>query len=128
MGRIMGRRAFLARSAAVVTSLVAALTGLDVSAKRLPETVYLLDPSASPDDPSCGGCGACLACEKHAANKLFATHTAADMGRAHANCDCRIVTSTLDYAVWVRLFGPPRHITRNQVDRRWAWVQAVLGE
>jgi|GEM_PF-2918485 hypothetical protein len=70
-------------------------------------TVYRLNPDWGSGAPGCvpnrgqSTCGGCSACVNHGANKLFATPAAADTGRAHAGCKCRVEAawsiSTADY-------------------------------
>ena len=67
------------------------------------------------------------ACTRHAANKLFASPEAADRNRAHPGCKCQVVKGgKLPESTWTELFGNPRAIAREAVDRRWAWVGQTL--
>src|ERR1700760_4270139 len=69
----------------------------------------------------------CKACHKHAANRLFATHAAADKGRAHPGCKCTIVrSSAVDPVQWKELFGTARRLSHKSVDRRWASTKRAL--
>jgi hypothetical protein len=72
------------------------------------------------------GAAACRACRRHARNKIFATQSAADGGRAHKGCNCRIVRASLPEATFEKLFGPVGKTNREVVDRRWADVRKVL--
>ena len=67
------------------------------------------------------------ACTRHAANKLFANPEAADRNRAHPGCKCQVVKGgELPESTWIELFGSPRAMARDAVDRRWAWVGQTL--
>jgi hypothetical protein len=69
----------------------------------------------------------CRACHHHAANRLFATHIAADRGRAHPGCKCTIVRSRVLRPVqWQALFGHPRKPRRVTADRRWGSTQRAF--
>jgi hypothetical protein len=71
----------------------------------------------------------CKACHKHAANRLFATHAAADKGRAHPGCKCTIVrSSALDPIQWKELFGNARRLSHRSIDRRWASTKRGLAQ
>jgi hypothetical protein len=101
-------------------------------------TWYALDPewgagdAGCPADPfaahaSTHSCHACNACHSHGANKLFATADAANLHRAHPYCHCEVrVGGTLPDDVWIALFGDPADLDRDNVDRRWDWVQQIL--
>ncbi len=111
MHRIVNRRALLARGAAATAALASAL-GLRVAAGAESLTVYRLDPG------DCAGCQTCNACRGHAANKLFVSFAAADGGRAHPGCDCKVVEEPMAEATWLALFG--------SVDKRHERVRAIL--
>ncbi len=67
------------------------------------------------------------ACARHAANKLFASPEAADSNRAHPGCKCQVIKGgELPEATWSALFGNPKAIQRDAVDRRWGWVGQTL--
>jgi hypothetical protein len=69
----------------------------------------------------------CKACHSHAANRLFATHAAADQGRAHPGCNCKVVrSSVVDPVQWKALFGNARRLSHKSVDRRWASTKHAL--
>lgn len=69
----------------------------------------------------------CKACHHHAANRLFATHAAADRGRAHPGCQCTIVRSrAVSRIQWQALFGHQRKPRHSTVDRRWASTKRAL--
>ena len=89
-----------------------------------PLQVWGLDP-ASGGAPATCGCSACAACLAHAANKLFASASAADGGRAHLHCRCRVVSlGQIDPRIYNALFVDGG--SRDSVDLRYQWVQAVL--
>ena len=129
MPRRMHRRAFVAGGAALVAGVVSALAAPGgEAAPAPPRPVYRLDPTSA-DASVCagrGGCASCRACRRHAANKLFVSAAAADAGRAHPHCKCRVVSATLPAAAWAALFGGPVTPRRLSVDRRQAAVRAVL--
>ncbi len=118
------RKAFLARAGSLiaVVALPVACGGKKTAASTAlstgessPIPVYLLSTS----DPKCTGPAcACGACQKHAANKLFATPEAADSGRAHVHCNCSVVEGTLSPDRWRALFGDRARPDRLAVDRR----------
>ena len=136
MPRRMHRRAFIVGGAALVAgfaSVRAAPGGEAASAPPRPVyRVYQLDPKPDPAGGNAsvctrrGGCAGCRACRRHAANKLFVSAAAADAGRAHPHCKCRVVSATLPAAAWAALFGGPVTPRRLSVDRRQAAVRAVL--
>jgi hypothetical protein len=77
------------------------------------------------------GCGgnaappcACNACEKHAANKIFASEAA--VVRAHIKCNCRVEQFTLPAATWSALFQAPGSPPVSAVDKRDPRVQQIL--
>jgi hypothetical protein len=81
--------------------------------------VWGLDPSAEAE--------ACSSCIAHAANKLFASAAAADLGRAHTYCKCSVVPLVqLDKHVYDSLFTNGGG--RDSVDRRYQWVQAIFAQ
>lgn len=88
--------------------------------------VWGLDPHWGGDPAACG-CSGCASCVAHGANKLFASASAADAGRAHPHCKCLVVpVAQFDRAVYNALFADGGG--RDSVDRRYQWVQAVLDE
>jgi hypothetical protein len=72
-----------------------------------------------------GGCS-CHACEKHAANKLFASKAA--VVRAHPGCNCQVDALSLPRAVWAALFRPPGQPATPAVDQRDPRVQQILAD
>lgn len=67
------------------------------------------------------------ACTNHAANKLFASPESADQNRAHPGCKCQVIKGgELPEATWTELFGSPKALARESVDRRWGWVTQTL--
>ena len=81
----------------------------------------------STSDGACSGprC-ACGACQRHADSKLFASHEAADGGRAHVHCNCTVVEDSLPDDRWQKLFGPAAKPDRTAVDRRDPNVASIL--
>jgi hypothetical protein len=64
-------------------------------------------------------CYACRACRKHDKNKRFATAKAANRGRAHKHCKCKVVQATfISYNAYVKLFGKPGALQRTSIDLR----------
>jgi hypothetical protein len=77
------------------------------------------------------GCGtsvvppcACNACEKHAANKLFASREA--VVRAHPKCNCQVEALSLPRGTWLALFQPAGLPATGAVDKRDPRVQQIL--
>ncbi len=67
------------------------------------------------------------ACTRHAANKLFISPEAADHNRAHPGCNCQVIKGgELPETTWIELFGSPKAVQREAVDRRWGWVDQTL--
>jgi hypothetical protein len=125
------RRTFLARAGSLIAAVALPVacggkkastsTAVTTSAHAVP--VYLLSTS----DPKCTGTAcACSACQKHAANKLFASREAADTGRAHVHCNCTVVEDVLSPDRWRALFGDPARPDRLAVDRRDQRVARAL--
>lgn len=74
-----------------------------------------------------GSCHGCKACHIHAANKLYRCAAAADAGRAHPYCKCKVVIAgTLPEGTWTALFGKPKSPTRASVDRRDQRTRSIL--
>ena len=110
----ISRRAVLVRGATMLTGLYfvgsadAATAGVSYRLKT---------------GPHCS----CTACHHHAANRLFATHVAADRGRAHPGCKCTIVRSRAVSPVqWQALFGHQGKLRQSTADRRWASTKRAL--
>jgi hypothetical protein len=101
---LLPRRAFLARGAAAVGGLVAALAARGATARPRRAAglvVYRLSPGGeAADRPGATGCRSCRACRRHGANKLFASAAAADAHRAHPGCRCLVVADRLPAATW----------------------------
>jgi len=107
----MNRRSFL-RSAAATLGATAALTipGIrEASAdpKRRLRTAYRL---------SSHGLRVCSACKDLDANRFFISGDAANKGRAHLGCNCRIVTQQIAAGTWACYFRGGR---TSVYDRRW---------
>ena len=144
MQHIINRRGFLRSAAGTLTALAAlrwdGVLGASRHATAATMNWFALNPEygagvgVCPADPTAahaagGDCHACKACHKHAANKLFATADSANLHRAHTGCHCTVVVGgSLPEDVWTQLFGPVDQLTRDSVDRRWDWVQAIFGE
>jgi hypothetical protein len=124
MAQTLSRRQFLTRGFALAGAAGVAVTPLatfaasdDSSGGRV-KTWYALETTRDDID---------RACRNHAANKLFADPATADLNRAHAGCNCRVVAGgELPQHVWVGLFGDPKRVARVTVDRRWDWVAKTL--
>jgi hypothetical protein len=111
---LISRRAALVRGATVL----AGLTWVGTAQAATPGVSYRLKAG-----PHCS----CKACHRHAANRLFATHRAADHGRAHAGCKCTTVrSSAIDAAQWRALFGHGRNPRHAAADRRWTSTKRAL--
>ena len=55
----------------------------------------------------------------HDKNKRFATAKAANKGRAHPHCKCKVVFATfITYDAYVRLFGKPGDLQHQSIDLR----------
>lgn len=128
----ISRRRFLAGSAPV---LAAVLPGAKPAwAQSNQRAYFVLDPEWN-SSRSCNvlerrkpsGCHGCKACHAHAANKLFATRAAAERGRAHPGCKCKVVRGgTFGLQLWADLFGglsSPDHLV---VDKRSKRAQAAF--
>jgi hypothetical protein len=89
-------------SGAAALATVVLGPGGAAAADTLP--TWALDPT--PLDSCKAGCGSCAACIHHGANKLFNTEAAADAGRAHPGCNCRIVSGQpLTTTVFQQMFA-----------------------
>jgi hypothetical protein len=98
---------------------------LAAAATQVP--VWRLDAVHRPGPGSyAADCTGCRACRLHARNKVFATRKAAEAGRAHVGCGCRVVRTSLPEARYVRLFGPVGKRERDVVDRRTARVRSAI--
>jgi hypothetical protein len=120
----IGRRTVLGRVAAAVAALPVA----SAQARRKHKKKKKGGKVAFRLVTGCGGNAAppcaCNACEKHAANKIFASEAA--VVRAHIKCNCRVETLRLPPATWSALFEPPGLPPVSAVDRRDARVQQIL--
>lgn len=106
----LNRRAFI--GALVGAGALAVPLARSVSAAASVQAVYRLNPNWGAGDAAClvnpGGssCSGCSACVNHANNKLFATAAAADTGRAHPGCKCRVETAcNVDSTTYDQLFN-----------------------
>lgn len=125
MKGLLTRSGFVARGAAVLGGIAVPglATARRASAKGKTVGVYRLDPHS---EKCGGGTGSCKACAQHDENSLFPTAKAADGNRAHIGCDCCIVPGTLDYGIYVALFGNPKHLRSYRADLRSHRVKALL--
>jgi hypothetical protein len=98
----IGRRAFLGLLAA---GLVALLPGATLGAPRrkrkTTKRVFRLSSHRR---------RACKACKAHGANRFYRTRKAADKDRAHAGCNCAIVTQTIDRKLAKQYFKGRRKV------------------
>ena len=86
-------------------------------------SLFFLDPEHGAGDPACTvphegsrACHGCNSCHSHASNKLFASFTEADAGRAHIGCKCLINEETTSDAQFLALFGAA--VQRPVFDKR----------
>jgi hypothetical protein len=97
-GSDLDRRSFLRKAA----------TGLGASAaSKKVKTAYRLSTHRM---------RACSACKGTAANRFYVSADAANKGRAHLGCNCRIVAEDLPKATWTCYFRGGR---RKVYDLRW---------
>ncbi len=68
---------------------------------------------------------ACRACRDHAANMVYVSEEAADVGRPHPRCDCPIVSEKVSWEHYARAFWPTGPGTGVSHDRRWDWPAAI---
>ena len=99
----IGRRGFLHL---VALGLVAALPGSAFAAERArrrktTKVVFRLSSHRR---------RTCKACKAHAANRFYRTRKAAKKGRAHAGCNCAIVTQTIDRQLAKQYFKGRRQV------------------
>jgi hypothetical protein len=84
----MGRRAFLGLLASgIVALLPGSALGAERRRRKKTKRVFRLSTHRH---------RTCKACKAHGANRFYRTRKAADKGRAHAGCNCAIVTQTID--------------------------------
>jgi hypothetical protein len=128
----ISRRGFLVGSAPALAILLSGARPAWAGPNRRP--YYVLEAEWGPRR-RCSGpeahkpdtCHGCSACHAHAKNKLFATRSAADRGRAHPGCKCKVVRGgTLGLLTWADLFGGLSNPTHHSVDRRSKRVQAAF--
>lgn len=119
------RRAALGAFASVVGVAAVGLPGLAQAADRV--TVWRLDAvhRQGPGGYS-KGCAGCNACRNHARNKVFATREAADSTRAHTNCNCRVIKTSVSAKTYTRFFGSVDKPDRDVVDLRRLKVRRSL--
>jgi IPT/TIG domain len=124
---VLERRQFL-RNAVVVAGV--GLTGFGASnlvraAAATTTQAWVLDPAwgfpkGAHGRTSCS----CHACITHAANKVFASHAAADSARAHAGCLCEPEAFDLRTTIYDAVFTTPGVL---EVDRRDPDIADLLG-
>jgi hypothetical protein len=115
-----GRRPLLA-SAAAALAAVPGMPALARRKKKNTKAAFRLVTGCRAD----GGCS-CHACEKHAANKIFASKSA--VARAHIGCNCRIDEIALPRGIWTALFRPAGLPATEAVDKRDPRVQEILAD
>jgi hypothetical protein len=118
MGKLLTRRVFVVRGAAVAGAL--ALPAGTLARESKTTAVYKLETGCGP-----GAC-ACHACFNHDFYSLFPSYKAADGNRAHSRCNCAIVKGSLHSGTYVALFGKPGQLFSYRVDSRQPYVQALL--
>lgn len=133
MEKRIDRRSFLKRGAALAGGLaltfgssvatLAESAGQDAKPNKIDastRTFFALATTRADQDK---------ACTRHAENKLFASPEAADQNRAHPGCKCQVIKGgQMSERTWNELFGHPRDVTREAVDRRWTWVAQALSQ
>jgi hypothetical protein len=99
----IGRRAFLRLVALglVVAIPGSALAGEERRRKKTTKLVFRLSTHRH---------RTCKACKAHAANRFYRTRKAADKDRAHAGCNCAIVTQTIDRRLAKQYFKGRRKV------------------
>jgi hypothetical protein len=118
------RRAFLGTALGAGALVVPLAQGVGAATN----TLYGLRADWGAGDPSCvpnrgrSDCGGCYACVNHAHNKVFATAAAANTGRAHNHCKCKVVTLfAVDDAIYEQLFK-----AGTSADRRTPGINKLL--
>lgn len=115
---VISRRTMLVRAGLALAAASPLLRAAGAAAAPQPQ-VYKLVPSRT--------CKACTACKKHGHNRLFATAEAADEGRAHKGCRCRVRrTRKVSAEQRSAIFHPDGKDAGTAVDRRWPWVRTAL--
>ncbi len=124
MQHFLTRRAFIGTVVGAGVLVVPLASGANAAANAL----YGLSADWGAGDPTCvpdrgrQACGGCYACVRHARNKVFASAGAADRGRAHPKCRCRVVAlGTVDADVYGALFAH-----RPSADRRTPGIAELL--
>jgi hypothetical protein len=107
----LNRRSFLRRAATGLgASVVLSLPGVartEAATSTKFKIAYRL---------STHGTRACSACKGTGANRFYVSAYAANTGRAHLGCNCRIVTEALPKPTWSCFFRGGR---ANVYDVRW---------
>jgi hypothetical protein len=116
------RRRLIGSGAAAVTALVVGPFGpTRVAHAAGPVGTFALDPTQG-GTCTTGSCVTCQACQLHAANKLFQTAEAADLGRAHPGCLCSVIAGpSFSSAVAANLFS-----AGAMADRRYTQTAQYL--
>ena len=116
------RRMLIGSGAAAATALVVGpFASLRVAHAANPVGTFVLDPTQG-GTCTVGSCAPCQACQLHAANKLFQTADAADLGRAHPGCACTVIAGQqFSAAVAANLFS-----AGAMADRRYAQTAQYL--
>ena len=108
----LDRRSFLRKAATGLgASAVLSLRGVgttEAATRKRFKTAYRLSTHRM---------HACTACKGTAANRFYVSADAANTGRAHLGCNCRIVTETLPRATWTCYF---RGGKAKVYDLRWS--------
>jgi hypothetical protein len=110
-GSGLDRRSFLRKAAtglgaSVVLSLSGVRSAASATSKKV-KTAYRLSTHRM---------RACSACKGTAANRFYVSADAANKGRAHLGCNCRILAEDLPKSTWVCYFRGGR---RKVYDLRW---------
>jgi hypothetical protein len=111
-GSGLDRRSFLRKAAtglgaSAVLSLPGVAQAAEAATRKKVRTAYRLSTHRM---------RACTACKGTAANRFYVSADAANRGRAHLGCNCRIVTEDLPKSTWTCYF---RGGSRRVYDLRW---------
>ena len=104
------RRSFLRRSVGTVGASVLfapRITWSELQTQKKLKTAFRLS----------SGDRACHACKAGNANRFYRTFNAANLGRSHLGCNCRIVTQDIKSGIWSCYF---RGGKTSVYDLRWA--------
>jgi hypothetical protein len=110
---VLTRREVIGATAAALVVVVIAPTSVAAASAN----TFALDAGACETS-----CSSCRACQSHAANKLFRTDAAAEIGRAHAGCNCTVaVGQSLSQGALDQIFQ-----LSDMADRRNAATASLL--